>query len=145
MGDEAQGDYLATSSASAAAAPNGGDGGLASGLGAQTTVGGLRFLPPKVFDGTKDSDFENFAFKLRSFLCLANPKFRKLMKDAQESSEKIDFDLYDSDEQRLAVQMQHALTSLTDGSAAKIAMKDDEYDNGFESWTLALPPIRTNA
>ena len=30
--------------------------------------------------------------------------------------------------------MQHALTSLTDGSIAKIVMKDEEYDNGFVSW-----------
>jgi hypothetical protein len=131
MGDEG-GMAGAAAPDSMATGPNGPT--IDTGIPSQITVGGLRFPLPKVFDASKEADFENFAYKLRSFLSLANPTFRKLMKESQEATENIDFDLFDDKEQRLSVQMQHALTSLTDGSAAKIVMKDDECDNGFESW-----------
>ena len=80
MGDEGR---LAGAAASdpMAAGPNGPM--IDTGIPSQITVGGLRFPPPKVFDGTKEADFENFAYKLWSLLSLANPNFRRLMKDAQ--------------------------------------------------------------
>ena len=99
----------------------------------ELTLGGLRFPPPKPFTG-KEDEFETFAHKLRAFLSLQNPRFRQALKNAQESTEPIDYDLLDEPEQIMAVQLQHVLTSLTEGPAHKVVMKDDYYDNGLESW-----------
>ena len=39
------------------------------------SVGGLRFNPPKNFDG-KEQNFEEWAYKLRAYLALFNAKFK---------------------------------------------------------------------
>ena len=66
--------------------------------------GNMRFNPPRNFNG-KEEDFENFAYKLRAYLALSNPKFKKAMTSAQESEDAIDFDILDADEQIMAAQL----------------------------------------
>ena len=58
MGDEG-GSAGATGSDPMATGPTGLASTMETGIPSQITVGGLRFPPPKVFDGTKESDFED--------------------------------------------------------------------------------------
>ena len=62
MGDEG-GSAGAAASDPMATGPNGPV--MGTGTPFQVTVGGLRLPPPKVFDGTEEADFDNFAYKLR--------------------------------------------------------------------------------
>ena len=64
----------------------------------------LRFNLPKVFDG-KDDQFELWSYKLRAYMALANPMFRDMMRQAQEATESIDFDLFETHEKVLAAQV----------------------------------------
>ena len=43
-------------------------------VGGFNQVGPFQFQPPKEFSGKRE-DFEEFAFKLKSYLCLINPKY----------------------------------------------------------------------
>ena len=74
----------------------------------------------------------------RSLKRSTSPKFRQMMKETQESILAIDIDQYDEPEHMLAIHLQHALTSFTDGDAAKLVLRSHECgcDNGFESWRL---------
>ena len=99
--------------------------------------GSLRFNPPKNFNGKEEAEFEPFAYKLRSYLALSNPKFKKAMIHAQEQEDPIDFDLLHEDEQIMAAQLHNMLITLCDGPAARIVQRNDnEFDNGFETWRL---------
>ena len=49
-------------------------------------TGGLRFNPPKNFDG-KEQNFEEWAYKLRAYLALSNPKFKKKMIEYESHDE----------------------------------------------------------
>ena len=100
------------------------------------TMGSMRFNPPRNFPG-KEEEFENFGYKLRAYLALSNPKFKKLMNEAQESETPIDFDLLEADEQLMSAQLHNMLITLCDGPAARIVQRNDnEFDNGFETWRL---------
>ena len=96
-------------------------------------MSGLRFPPPKSFDG-KYSKFEIFAFKLKAYLCLNNSRFRDLMRASEEATDSAKFDLLDADEQLLAILLQSALITLCEGVASRIAQRNQEGQNGFESW-----------
>ena len=93
----------------------------------------LRFPAPKPFGG-KDDDFEQFSNKLKSYLALSNPAFRKLMNDARDADDQIDFESLADDHKQMAVQLQNALISLTEGPAAKLVQTDEDTENGFETW-----------
>ena len=67
--------------------------------------GSLRFRPPKNFNG-KEDEFDQFSYKLRAYMALSNPKFRKLMVTAQESEDAVDFDILEADEQIMLAQLQ---------------------------------------
>ena len=69
------------------------------------SIGGLRFNPPKSFDG-KEQIFEEWAYKLRAYLALSNPKFKKLMMECEKDEEKVDFDLLDGPEKIMSAQLQ---------------------------------------
>ena len=43
----------------------------------------LKFPPPGIFDGSEEK-FEDFEFKLKSYMSLSNPKFRKMMNAAKK-------------------------------------------------------------
>ena len=77
----------------------------------------LRFQPPKTFEG-KDDQFELWAYKLRAYMALSNPRFRTMMRDAQEATEEVGCQLFDAHEQILAAQLQNVLISSCDGLAA---------------------------
>ena len=68
--------------------------------------GSLRFNPPKNFNG-KEDEFEQFAYKLRAYMALSNPKFRKILVAAQESEDPVDFDILEGDEQIMSAQLQN--------------------------------------
>ena len=69
-------------------------------------TGGLRFNPPKNFDG-KEQNFEEWAYKLRAYLALSNPKFKRLMMDYEKDEDKVDFDLLDAPEKIMSAQLQN--------------------------------------
>ena len=77
MGDDGQNDGLG----STAAAPQAQSVGM--------SVGGLRFNPPKNFDG-KEGHFEEWAYKLRAYLSLSDSRFKKMMMAIENREEKIE-------------------------------------------------------
>ena len=97
----------------------------ASTTGRLESQGVLRFPAPKSFDGNEEM-FETFAYKLRAYMGLADPRFRALMNGAKERTEPIDFDALDEDTQVLAAQLHNALSSLCEGIAGKIVTRDED-------------------
>ena len=97
---------------------------------------GLRFNPPKNFNG-KEEEFDPFSYRLKAYLAMFNAKFKKLMVDAQEQDDPVDFDILHEDEKILAAQLHNMLINLCDGPAARIVRRnDDASDNGFETLRL---------
>ena len=92
----------------------------------------LRFPPPDVFDGSEDK-FDEFEFKMKGFTSLSDVRFRRLMNDAKEATDPINFDKLSSEEQNMAIQLQIVLETLCCGSALEILRREDT-DNGFETW-----------
>ena len=96
---------------------------------------GLRFPCPRSFDGS-EKGFDDFAYRLRAYLSLSNSAFRALMKHAQEQPDPLDFETFEEPAKKLAAQLQNALIALCEGPAAKIVQRDEESENGFETWRL---------
>ena len=101
-----------------------------------TTAHGLRFPCPKPFSG-KDEEWDVFQYKFRAYLSLANPAFKVLFAQASQASTPIDLDLELMEGiETLASQMQNALIALCEGPAAKIVQRQENFENGLESWRL---------
>ena len=71
-------------------------------------TGGLRFNPPKNFDG-KEQSFEEWAYKLRAYLALSNPRFEKMMSEYETHADPVDYDILEADEQIMSAQLQNLL------------------------------------
>ena len=89
-----------------------------------TTSAGLKFPCPKPFSG-KDEDWDVFQYKFRSYLSLANPKFKQLFVTASQQTSAIELDLELDEIEILAAQVQNALIALCDGPAAKIVQRQE--------------------
>ena len=93
----------------------------------------LNFSPPKAFKG-KEEDFELFSYKLKAFLNLAHAGFRIAMSAATQEDAEIDFNTLNAERQAMAIQLQNALITLTDGLALRIVKRQEQSENGFEAW-----------
>ena len=71
----------------------------------------LKFPPPDVFDGSEDK-FDELEFKMKGFMSLSDVRFRRLMNDAKEATDPINFDKLSSEEQIMTIQFQRVLETL---------------------------------
>ena len=101
------------------------------------SVGGLRFQPPKHFDG-RDGQFEEWAYKLKAYLSLVDERFMSVMNKIEKYENRISMDEFlDEGQRKMSFQLQNMLISLTEGPAAKMVHREEqECNNGFESWRL---------
>ena len=99
------------------------------------TLAPLRFPHPERFDGT-ESNFEEFAIHLRSYLTTSNPLYFERMREIelQPNHDPIDFATLTDQEKLLSAQLQQALQALCKGSALKLVSQDQLGVNGFETW-----------
>ena len=93
----------------------------------------LKFPPPSAFDGSEDK-FEDFEFKLKGYMSLSNIKFRRMMNVSRDSENPIDYEQLDSDQKAMAIQLQNALVALCSGAALQVIRREEDSDNGFETW-----------
>ena len=103
---------------------------------ADAAIGHLRLPPPKAFSGKSEndpSDFEIFPKQLKAYLSLQNTRYRDLMNSAEESDALIGLPTEESDKQ-LARQLQNFLILLCTEKAARVVLRDDSEENGFETW-----------
>ena len=112
--------------------PNGSDQTAAGPINFEATTA-LRFPPPKAFEG-EEIKFDSFQNKLKNYLGLSNPNFKRLMNAARDSETPIDWDSMGPDSKAMAVQLQNALVALTEGPPARIVQKYPDTENGFETW-----------
>ena len=103
---------------------------------AEAAIGHLRLPPPKQFLGKHDNDsseFEIFSKQLKAYLSLQNTRYNDLMNSAEESDTLIGLPTDDGDKQ-LARQLQNFLILLCNEKAARVVLRDDSEENGFEKW-----------
>lgn len=109
---------------------------------------GLRFPCQKSFDGS-EKGFDDFAYRLRAYPTMANPLFKGLMKQVQETTNTGDWERLDDHQKMMVAQLQNVLTALCEGPATKIVQRYEDSDNGFEIWHRLWfrykPLKRTNA
>ena len=96
---------------------------------------GLRFPCPKSFDGSQ-AKFDDFAYKLRAYLAMSNPRFKEMMTHVQDLEIEPNWAALTIEDLRLGAQLQNALNALCEGPAARIVQRDERSDNGFETWRL---------
>ena len=115
MGDVNPGE----ASGSTAAAPQAQATGVSEGQPVPGFAGALKFQQPKNFDG-KEQHFEEWAYKLRAYLSLSNPKFKSMMMIVEKESEAVDFNRMREHEKIMGAQLQNVLISLCEGPASKL-------------------------
>ena len=74
--------------------------------------------------------------KLKAYLSLSNPEFRKWVNMAQNTESSIGLDTLDTGQQRASIMLQSALVGLCEGPALSIVNRIEDNISGFESWRL---------
>ena len=67
-------------------------------------------------------------------MSLSNSNFKQLMNQARDSDDPIEWDALGPSSKACAIQLQNALTALTEGPPSKIVQKYPDTENGFETW-----------
>jgi len=99
-------------------------------VGGFNQVGPFQFQPPKEFSGKRE-DFEKFVFKLKSYLCLINPKnliHLQALQDRERELTAADFQDVQGQEDNELVQMathlQWLLVTLCNGVASTFLRRE---------------------
>ena len=106
-------------------------------VGGFNQVGPFQFQPPDKFSGKRE-DFEEFVFKLKSYLCLINPKYLPHLVALQDRKDEVTEDLFkdaDGEEDdeliQMSVHLQWLLVTLCSGAASTF-LRRETTTNGFE-------------
>ena len=108
-------------------------------VGGFDQVGPFQFQPPKEFSGKRE-DFEEFVFKLKSYLCLINPKYLihlQALQDREQELTAADFQdargQEDNELVQMATHLQWLLVTLCNGAASTF-LRRETTESGFESY-----------
>ena len=108
-------------------------------VGGFNQVGPFQLQPPRGFSGKRE-DFEEFVFKLKSYLCMINPKYFPRLQALQGRVHELapaDFqdDRGNEDNEliQMATHLQWLLVTLCSG-AASTSLRRETTENGFESY-----------
>ena len=102
--------------------------------------GPFHFSPPKEFSGKKE-DFEEFAFKLKAYLCLMDAEYQNDLQAIDSNPDRPITDANFIDQNgnpkaeliQRATQLQWILVALCSGAASTL-LRRETSTNGFESW-----------
>jgi len=102
-------------------------------------AGPLQFQSPPTFNGKRE-EFEEFAFKLRAYMSLINPRYNKIMSELTERTEPVEEAEFfsqageiNAEMYQMAVQLHWILITLLSGSASTF-LRRETSTNGFECW-----------
>ena len=108
-------------------------------VGGFNQVGPFQFQSPKEFSGKRE-DFEEFVFKLKSYLCLISPKYLIHLQALQDRVPELtpaDFQDAEGNEDNelvpMATHLQRLLVTLC-GGAASTFLRRGTTEYGFESY-----------
>jgi len=108
-------------------------------VGGFNQVGPFQFQPPKEFSGKRE-DSEEFVFKLKSYLCLIDPKYLLHLQALQDRERELTAADFQDDQCRednelvqMATHLQWLLVTLCNGAASTF-LRRETTDNGFESY-----------